>query len=437
MAFSMTPVFADTFVNATSSSVNTNGMHTLTFTLENATPTSDFLLQAVRKYASDNAMVLKEDLHNSYLNVYLVPALEVGVGALDKNTATTSSNAVSRRVPITDLEQSQDGSALYASFDISGLPAGYQYKAAFELVLNKSAEPDWLANTDTITLEGTTEAPPSVTILVEEVGSTTKVTVDTADIASTDAFVLEVVDATKAAMPEYSYDQSVVLTSNFTFDAQNKPMFTFSPTTDGMRKYVSYDIRIRARKVEAGKADAASDFVVATAQPFMLPWLSDFVDQTVIQGRQVEDSLVGDLAQNLLDDVLVREQLRQALNSGSFSSVATLMYDMTRDVAVEEFQTMALKFSAVREQLRRIALYNEIDESYGELIDLTDAELKEAFTFVTKQGYREGIATSYYSWLDKAFHLGSVVEGSEIAADKFYVTVRGSVYRDRAEILFS
>lgn len=412
-------------------------MHTLSVTLENASPTSDFLLQAVRKHASAEGIDLKEDLHNSYLNVYLVPALEVGVGALDKDTATTSENAVNKRVPLSALEQAQDGSALYASFDIAGLPAGYQFKSAFELVLNKVEQPDWLASSDTITLEGTTEAPPAVTLLIEEVGTTTKVTIDTADVSSTDAFVLEVVDATKAAMPEFSYDETIVLTSNFKFDAENKPVFTFSPTTDNMRKYVNYDIRIRARKVEAGKPDAASDYVVATAKPFSLPWLADFVNQTVIQGRQVEDSLVNDIAQNLLDDSKVRTALRQALNSGSFSSVATLMYDLTRDVAVEEFQAMAIKFSQVRDQLRRIALYNEIDESYGELIDLTDAELKEAFTFVTKQGYREDIATSYYSWLDKAFHLGAVVEGSQIAEDKFYVTVRGSVYRDRAEILFS
>ncbi|MCP4526649.1 MAG: hypothetical protein GY833_12160 [Aestuariibacter sp.] len=437
MAFSMTPIFAETFVNATTSSVNAHGMHTLTFTLENATTTGDFLLQAVRKYAATEGLKLKEDLHNSYLSVYLVPALEVGVGALDKTTATNSDNAVYRRVPLTDLIQSQDGSALYNSFSVAGLPAGYQYKAAFELVLNKVAQPDWLATSNTITLEGTTEAPPTVTLKMEEVGSSMKVTIDTADTSSTSAFVLEVVDATKVAMPEYTYDESVIITSNFTFDAENKPVFTFSPTTEGMRKYVNYDIRIRARKVEAGKPDAASDFVVATAQPFMLPWLADFVNQTVIQGRQVEDTLVSDIAQNLLDDADVREELRKALNSGSFSSVATLMYDMTRDVAVEEFQTMAIKFSQVREQLRRIALYNEIDSTYGELLDLTDAELKEAFTFVTKQGYREDVPTSYYSWLDKAFHLGAVVEGSEIADDKFYVTVRGSVYRDRAEIVFS
>ncbi|MDK1290177.1 hypothetical protein [Pseudoalteromonas umbrosa] len=442
MAFSMKSVLAETFVNATSSSVNTHGLHSVTFTLENALASGDFLLQAIRQHASDNAITLKEDISNSYLSVYLVPNRNATANGVDKNkfdNGDYDDTLVARRIPLSKLIQSQSGSTLYAAFEISGLPAGIDYKYAFELVLNKQPQTDWLTSSDIIALEGTEIGKPSVTIKKVEEGSAVKVTIDTAVTDDTDTFVLEVIDSTKAKMPEMSYDETVILTSNFTFDPDAKPVFTFSPTTENMRRYVNYEIRVRARKAEAGKADSASEYEVVTAEPFMLPWLSDFVDQTVIQGRQVEDTLVADLAQNILDNAQVRDQLRGALNSGSYSSVASLLYDMTRDVAVEEFQTMAIKFSQIREFLRRIALYSEIDESYAEMLDLSDPELKEAFTFVTKQGYREGIPTSYYTWLDKAFYLGAVVDTqtNKIAENKFHVTVRGSVYRDRAEILFS
>lgn len=437
MAFSMISVLATPAVNVTSSTVNSHGLYTMAVTLENATAHSDFLLAAIRKYARDNAIALKEDLRNSYLNFYLVPAFEVGVDALDKELANSSSNAVNLRVPLTDLVQAQDGSALYGSFDIAGLPAGYQYKWGFELVINGAAEADWIADNVAVTLGGTTVALPSVTLAIAEIGTAVTVTIDTADIGTTSNFLLEVIDATKAAMPELTYDESVISTSAFTWTAESKPVFTFSPTTLNMKKYVKYDIRVRARIEEAGKPDASSDSVIATAQAFSLPWLTDFVDQNVIKGKQIEASLVTDLAQKILDDPASATELRQALNSGSYSTVASLMYDVAREVAVSEFALMGEKFTAVREQLRRIALYTEIDSEYGELVDLTDADLNEAFTFVTKQGFSGSKPTSYYSWLDKAFHLGAVVEGSVIASDKYYVTIRGSVYRDRAEIIFS
>lgn len=437
MAFNLTTVLANPAVSTLSSAVNQYGLYTLTVTLENSNAVNDFLLAAIRKYASDNAISLKEDLHNSYLNFYMVPALEVGVGTLDKTLATSSSNAVNRRVPLSALVQSQDGSALYQSFTVAGLPAGYQYKYAFELVLNGAAEPDWVNSSDTITLGGTSVSPPTVSLLVSEVGDTVQVTVDTADVTSTPNFLLEVVDKTKAAMAENTYAESVVLTSTFAFNAENKPVFTFSPLTPGMKKYVQYDIRIRARVESEGQPDAASDGVIATAQSFTLPWLTEFVNQTVIKGKQIEDSLVTDLAQKIIDNAATRTALRTALNTGSYSTVAEAMYDLSREVAVTEFSSMAVKFDAVREQLRRIALYSEFDDGYGELMDLTDIETNDAFTFVTKQGFSGDIATSYFSWLDKAFHLGPVVEGGAIASGKYYVTVRGPVYRDRAEILFS
>jgi hypothetical protein len=437
MAFSMISALATPAVNATTSTVNTHGLYTLAVTLENLSVNDDFLLAAIRKYAIANSVTLKEDIRNSYVNFYLVPALEVGVGALEKSLANSSANAVNMRVPLAALTQSQAGSALYKSFSIAGLPAGYQYKWGFELVINGVAEADWIADTVAITLNGTTVAPPDVTLVVAEIGNAVTITIDTADISSTANFVLEVVDSTKAAMPELSYDESVVSTSAFAWSAESKPVFTFSPTTPNMQKYIKYDIRIRARVESDGIPDATSDSVIATAQPFELPWLTDFVDQTVIKGKQIEDSLVTDLAQSFIDSPASTTELRKALNTGSYSTVATLMYDLARKVAVTEFSTMGSKFTAVREQLRRIALYSAIDAEYGELIDLTDVETNDAFTFVTKQGFSGTKPTSYYSWLDKAFHLGAVVEGSAIAADKYYVTIRGSVYRDRAEILFS
>jgi hypothetical protein len=438
MAFTMLDKLAtDAPVKATTTSVNSDGLHTLTFTLDNLSSSEDFLLAAIRSYASAEGIDLKEDVHNSYLNVYLISALEVGVNALDKTTAESSANIVNQRIPLSVLVQAQAGSALYQSFEIGGLPAGWQCKYGFELVLNGVAQPDWIADETTITMGGTVVSPRAVSLIVTEVGDAVTVTIDTADTSDTSEFLLEVVDNTKAAMPELSYDSSVVLTSTFSFDPENKPVFTFTSATPNMRQYVLYDIRIRARKTSEGLPDNVSDYVVANTESFSLPWLTEFVDTNVIKGRQIEESLVGDMAQRILDNTATRVALRDALNTGSYSAIATTMYEEARTVAVSEFETICAKFTSVREQLRRIALYSEIDSSYGEVVDLTDVETRDAFTFVTKQGYNGDNATQYYSWLDKAFHLGAVVEGTVIAENKYYVTVRGSVYRDRAEILFS
>lgn len=438
MPLNLTTVLAASPVNKTEAAPNTNGLYALTVTLANQSDQSPFLLESIRAYATTEGIKLKEDRHNSYLSVYLVPALEAGVGALDRATAVAgSSTTVTKRVQLANLVQSQDGSDLYRSFSIGGLPAGRQYKLGFELVVNGVVQPDWIAPVESITIGGTGIAPPAVSLIVEEDGDAIKVTVDSLDTTDTSAFLLEVIDTTKAAMPELDYDDSVVLVSKFTFDPASKPVFVYSPYTDGMRKYVPYDIRIRARKTAEGFPDSASDGVIATTSSFTLPWLRDFVNNTVIRGRQIEESLVTALAQKVIDNDEVRAALRTALNTGSYSNVAETMYDLSRDVAVTDFAAMGAKFDAVRERLLTISLYSEIDSEYGEMLDLTDPEMKEAFAFITKRGYAGSTPTNYFSWLDKAFHLGPVVELGEIAVDKYHVTVRGSVYRDRAEIVFS
>lgn len=437
MPFSLNTVLATTAVSKTTTTVNENGLYTLVTTLANKSVNDMFLLEAIRAYAKDQGIALKEDRHNSYLKVYLIPSLETGAGALTKSDAESSTGGVVKRVALANLTQSQAGTALYKAFSIAGLPAGRQYKIGIELVLNGDAQPDWIAPKDAIAMAGTAIAPPDATLIIEEDGESLRVTVDTLDTSSTDAFLLEVVDKTKADMEEMDYTDSVVLTSKFTFDPENKPVFSYSPLTGGMRKYAPYEIRIRARKVTEGSPDSASDATTATTAPFTLPWLRDFVDNTVIRGRQIEASLVTALAENILSDDDARDKLRAALNSGSYSSVADSMYDMARDVAVSDFSAMGAKFDAVREQLQRIDAYSSIDSEYGELMDLTDEETEEAFMFITKQGYSGATATNYFSWLDKAFHLGPVIEGGKIAQGKYQVTVRGSVYRDRAEIVFS
>ncbi|RXF04068.1 hypothetical protein [Pseudoalteromonas sp. PS5] len=439
MAFDITTVLQNTVTFT--SQPNNHGIYSLSLTLENQDIAGDYLFDAIKAYASENNISLKEDIRNSYLKVYLKHSY--ASGELTKDDLDTADYTA--QVALKDLHQAQEGSEKYEPITISGLPANARFKCAFELVLNGELQGEFLlAPSSEMQLGGSNVAEPeNVVLSITETAKSVEVKVSNVSAEDNTHFLLEVVDDTKRAMPEVPYEQSVVFSGEFEFQADSEPTFMFTVGENNMRSYVNYSVHLRTIEKVDNAPNSASASVKVDAQSFELPWLAGFVDTTVIKGKQIEDALVSKIATKLTANKDARKALRTALNSGAYSLVASQMYDLTRDVAVEEFESAKDTFNEVRTKLRRIALYSDIDPDYSEVLDLSgstgDAEFDtyDVFMFVTKQGFTNGIETRYFTWLGKAFYLGPIVEGGVISDKKFQVSVRGDVYRDRAELIFS
>ncbi|TMP46287.1 hypothetical protein CWB96_00200 [Pseudoalteromonas citrea] len=439
MAFDISTIFTKDITY--NQSRDKYGVSTLSISLKNQNTSGPFFLEQLREYVKAQGITLKTDTYNSYISFYLLPRLNTGVNGFDRSDLSAPNDAylITHRVSVADLIQSQEGSDEYAAFNVSGLPSEGIYKCAFELVSDGvDTDTNWFAPDTDITLAGSNvPVPTGINLSVTEVGDSVQVNINTINTSNTNDFILELVDDTLLNMPEFNYEDYIVKTSEFTVSPDSPTVFTYNPHVEGLRKYVNYSVRIRARKIDPDNSSSVSVAAPGTVEPFVLPWLTDFVDQTVIKGKQIEDSLVAGVANELANTAQTRTELKDALNTGAYSLVAEKMYELTRDVAVTKFRNTANEFDNIREQLRTIALYSNIDPEYTVQIDLTNDDKFTAFNNITKQGFTGGVGTRYFTWLNKAFYLGPVAEGGVILERKFEISVRGDVYRDRAEMIFS